>query len=132
MNKYLVGLIKYSCSFIVATGIFFLCVCLRNLFSQNNLKEIYRILADGFTIPCIVFLGVGLLLILSNFGALRGIGYAMKHLAVMLIPFMKKKHETYADYCERKKPLKGFGFIFVTSGVLAIPTIIFTILFYTV
>ncbi len=132
MNKYLKGLIKYSASFSVAIGMFFLAVCLRNLFSQTEIKQIYRILADGFTIPCVVFLGVGILLLFANWGAFKGIGYALKHLVTMLIPFLPKKHETYAEYCERQKPLHGFGFIFITSFVLAIPTIVFTILYYTV
>lgn len=129
MNKYLKTIIKYSITFAAGVGLFFLVVGLRNIYNQTDIKQIYRFLADGFTIPGVLMLCFGCLLLLSNWGALTGIGYALKHAITMLIPIIPKKHETYAEYCERRKPLKGFGFLFIVGFIFLATGIVFTILF---
>lgn len=129
MNKYLKLFIKYFCAISVGVGIFFLVTATRGMFSLTDKKEIFRYLADGFTIPAALFLGAGLLVFLANEGALDGLVYVVKHAVLMLIPLVKNKHESYGDFKERRKALHGFSFLFVTSGIFWIPTIVFLILY---
>ena len=99
----------------------------------NNyiLQQIYRYLSDGFIIPGVIFIAVGLLIFLSNEGALRGVGYVVKRAVLMLLPFLGAKHETYAEYCANYKKANGFSFFFIIGGLFTLAGIIFTILFYT-
>lgn len=129
MNKKITFLIKYLIGFIVAGGIFFLAVGLRNIYIETDLKQIYRALADGFTIPGVVFICFFLILWFSNLGSFQGIGYAMKHLISMLVPVNKKKTETYAQHIENQKKVSGYGFLFVIGGLFLLLGIVFTILF---
>ncbi|MGI6713604.1 MAG: DUF3899 domain-containing protein [Bacilli bacterium] len=125
-------ILKYAIAIVVAIAFFFLIVGLRNLFKQTELKEIYRILADGFTYPGIFYIGSGFLLFAANQGSFRGIGYALKRFVLMLIPFSKKKHETYADYLAKERTIKGYLFLFIIGGVFLLVAVVFIILFYTV
>lgn len=75
--------------------------------------EQYRVLSDGFAIPGMLGLLVGLLLSLSGQGALDGIGYCLAR-AVHALSFQGTKAESYQDYLERhqSKRMKGFGFLY--------------------
>ena len=113
MNKIVKNILKYSISFLIATGIFFLVISIRNIYSTTDLQQIYRYLSDGFIIPGVLFIAVGLLIFLSNEGALRGVGYVVKRAVLMLLPFLGAKHETYAEYCANYKKANGFSFFFI-------------------
>lgn len=129
-NKVII--LKYAIATVVAFAFFFLIVGLRDVFKQTELKEVYRILADGFTYPGIIYICSGFLLFAANQGSFRGIGYALKRFGLMLIPFSKKKHETYADYIAKERNIKGYLFLFILGGVFLLEAFIFIILFYTV
>ena len=131
MKKWVKELIKYSIAFVLATGLFFLVVSIRNIFNITDKKQIFRFLSDGFVIPGVVFIGAGALVFVSNFGALNGIAYGLKHAVLMLLPFMKKKHQTYAEFLESRKQTPGYIFIFVVGGLFFTLGILFMILFYT-
>ena len=126
-------LIKYGISFSVSFGMAWFYVSLRD-FQFQPLMEKYRILCDAFTIPGMVFILLGLLMILSNQGALDGISYAAQYAARLLIPgaLTKHKQERYLDYVERKRAnrAKGFGFLFVTGVVTMAIALVFMYLFY--
>lgn len=130
MNKNIKLLLKYLIGFSIASAIFFLAIDLRHIYQETELKEIYRSLADGFTIPGVVFICFFLILWFSNLGSFQGIGYAMKHLISMLIPVNKKKTETYAQHLENQKQVSGFGFLLVIGGLFLLLGIIFTILYF--
>lgn len=131
MNKNLVALIKYGSAVIFGAIIFFITISVRNIYTQTSIKEIYRYISDGFTIPGVIILCAGVLVFLSNQGAFMGVGYVVKHAVVMLIPFIKKKNESYQEYCEKKKAVKGYLFLFIVGGIYLILGIIFIILYYS-
>ncbi len=122
-------ILKYGISFLVATGIFFLVISVREIYTVTDTQQIYRFLSDGFVVPAAVFLCLGTLIWIANFGVFTGIGYAIKHAVLMLIPLSKKKHETYADYRENKQKVTGFAFLFVIGVIFLIPGVVFAILF---
>lgn len=125
-------ILRYVIGTLVAIVMFFIAISIRNIYGQTELLEIYRALSDGFTVPGIIFIGFGLLFWFANLGSFDGIGYALKHLFTMLIPFNRKKQGTYAEHLENKKPIHGFGFMFIIGGVFLLTGIIFMILFLSV
>lgn len=128
-NKKSAVILKYFLSFLVATTFFFLTISLRDIYSTTDQQEIYRTLSDGFAIPGVFFLCVGVLVWLSNQNAFDGIGYAVKHLFTMLIPLFPKKHETYQEFRESRNRVSGFGFLFIVGGLFLLLAIIFMLLF---
>ena len=130
MNSKTALFIKYIIGFLIASAIFFVTIGLRNIYEITDQKLIFRFLSDGFSVPGVMFISLYLLIWFSNLGSLDGIGYAMKHLISMLIPFIQKKHETYSQYIETKKPANGFGFLLVIGLVFLAAGVVFTILFF--
>ncbi|MBE6615179.1 MAG: DUF3899 domain-containing protein [Ruminococcaceae bacterium] len=103
--------------------------------SASSQVEKYRILADAFTIPGVLMLMIGLLVVIANEGLFEGLSYVMSYAVKMLIPGMHKEQERFGDYVERKRekgPVTGFGFLFITGAVFMGAAILFIILFYSI
>lgn len=100
-------------------------------FSALELAERFVLISDAFTIPGGILLMSGVLVALSNNGALDGVGYAMRLMVRMLIPGMGRKQERYGDYVERKKDkkLNGYGFLFISGGFFLLIGIVFMVLY---
>ncbi|MFA5485501.1 MAG: DUF3899 domain-containing protein [Bacilli bacterium] len=130
MNKTVAAILKYVVGFLIAAGIFFLAIGMRNIYTETDIRQIYRFLADGFSIPGMLYLGLGFLIWFANLGTFHGIGYSLRHLFMMLLPFVRKKHQTYADYVEAQKTVSGYAFLFIIGGVFFATGIVFTILFF--
>ncbi len=66
-----------------------------------------RVLCDGFTLPGLLFLLIGLLLWLTGKGALDGLGYLVQFIGRALIPGLSAKApKTYLEYTQRpRRPL---------------------------
>lgn len=126
-------LLKYGLTGLAAAGMVILYVNLRE-FATLPLVEKYLVLCDGFTIPGLVLVMVGLLIWLTNLGALDGISYAVGYAFKMLVPGYKDKQETYGDYVARKreKRVTGYGFLFVVGGICLAAALVFMVLFYSI
>ncbi len=130
-NKTIIKLIQYGAAFLFATALFFIVVSLRNIYTQTSVVEIMRFLSDGFIVPGVLLICFGAIVAVANMGSFYGIGYAMKHCIEMLIPFTKKKHQTYKEYIENKKPISNYYFLYVVGAVFTIIGIIFMIIWFT-
>ena len=125
-------LLKYG-----ITGGICLCLavfyCVARDFSQLELVEKYRVLCDGFTIPGLLSLCVGVLIWASNDGIFYGLGYCLDVARKALIPGGRYKMEKYYDYVMRHKEkiITGYGFLFVCGGVCMAAAIVFLVLFYS-
>ncbi len=133
-TKWWVTLIIFVAEFAAATGLFFATLLIRNFFEQKFPKETtYRYLADAFTIPGVVFILIGVLVILVSQGAFNGIGYAMRHLGRMLFPFFIRKDITYYEYLQNRKAARktvSYLSFLIVGSVFLIGAVIFIILFY--
>ena len=100
---------------------------------EMDLVQWYRVLCDGFTIPGLMMILVGLLFWLGNLGAFYAFGYLFRYVIKAFAPDAIKIGR-YLDYVEeqREKQLKGFGFLFVAGGILMTVAIVFLALFYGV
>lgn len=131
-NPVLKIIIKYVIMLVIGTAMVLITFSTHDLYSTTELAKRYKIIADAFTVPGALFLLLGLLIALSNQGSLHAIGYMLKRLGLMLIPFSKKEHETYSDYVANKESVSGYSFIVYSGLVFMAVAVVFTILFYTV
>ena len=94
--------------------------------------EKLRLLSDALTIPGVILIMVGFLVMVANGGFFNGISYAFNYAVRMLIPGASKDVGKYKDYVERrsKAPKLGFSFLFVVGGVFLAVAIVLIILFY--
>ena len=127
------GLLKYGISTVVC-AIFVVFYCAARDFSQMEQVEKYRTLCDGFTIPGLLALCVGVLIWASNDGVFYGLSYCLNVAWRALIPGARYKFERYYDYVTRKREKKfaGYGFLFLSGGVCMAIAIVFMLLFYSV
>ena len=98
-------LLKYGITILVGAALVFAVLGINSFFSTPNMSkaEYFRKLSDAFTVPGLFFILLSLLILVSSKGAFTGIGYALRHVARMLLPFLVKKDITYAEYVENKK-----------------------------
>lgn len=131
-------LIKYGICFGVASLITFVVFWIRGFFT-SDLGVNLQILSDGFSVSGILLLLFAGMLFVSGEGALIGIGFVMRSVALIFIPMGRKHQETYAQYRERKlgekkKPgdssLLVVGLLFLLTGIIL--TVVWYLNFYTV
>ena len=94
----------------------------------------YRVLCDGFFLPGIFMIFIGLMFMMNNLGALDTISFAFHYLAHTFLPVAFGEGQSYLDYVEsrREKRVRGFGCLFAVGlGFVAIAAV-FLILFYSV
>ena len=132
-DKVRANLLKYGISGAVCLGLAVFYCAVRD-FSQMELVEKYRTLCDGFTIPGLLCLCVGVLIWASNDGFFHGLSYCLNVAWRALIPGGRYKHERYYDYVIRKKEkrIPGYGFLFLCGGVCMAIAIVFLVLFYRI
>ncbi|MCR5231689.1 MAG: DUF3899 domain-containing protein [Acholeplasmatales bacterium] len=131
-KKVIVGvIIKYSVAIIVATGLLFMALGLRNYFSVEDNKEKIKMLSDGFTIPGVFLCLLGVLVWISNQGAFTGVSYLVKRMFTALLPRFRKE-ETYAEYRENRKKYSGYLFLFIVGGAFLITGIVLAIVYMNI
>jgi hypothetical protein len=124
-------LLKYGISAAVCIAIV-VAYSLAEEIASQEMVNVYRILSDAFFLPAALFLFSGLLVWLSNEGALDAIGYMISGVIRFLIPAGQLKHEKYADYVERRreKNVTGYSFLFVVGAVCLVAALVFTWLYF--
>lgn len=125
-NKLL--LTKYLICFGVAAAIMVVVFAINGFFT-DNLRTNFQVLSDGFTVSGVLLMLFAGVLYISREGALIGIGYVMRNVVLAFIPMGRTKHETYAQYRERKtsKVTKSgdhcvvlTGLVFMIIGVICL------------
>lgn len=132
------NVLKYTIC--AGVGVVFVCLIsfMRNIFEMTDRKDIFRTLCDAFTVPGVMFMLFGLLLIIAREGAFDGIAFGLRRAVEMIIPAYRGKHEKYADYKAKKEEKhklekqSGVGFMFVVGGVFFIVALVFLALYYNV
>ena len=127
-------LLKYGITAAVGGCMAWTVLDLHGFAAAQSLVDKYRILADAFTIPGVVILLSGVLVLISNEGIFEGLSYVMSYAVKMLIPGAAQKMETFRDYLLRRREnrVKGYGFLYVTAVVFLAAAGVFMALFYSV
>ena len=125
-------LLKYGISSAVVIGIMVAYLLSRDITNQK-LVDVYRLLSDAFTLPALLFLFSGLMVWLSNEGALDAVGYLVQGVIQFFIPAGQLKHEKYADYVARRreKTVTGYSFLFVVGLICLVGSLVFTWLYFS-
>lgn len=124
-------LLKYGISVLVCIGIGIGYIADKD-FTNLPLMEQYRILSDAFFLPAYIFLASGIMVWLSNQGALDAVGYLMVSVVRFLIPGGALRREKYGDYVARRreKNVSGFGFLFFVGLACLVGAIVFRELYF--
>lgn len=128
-------LLKYGITALIGALMVF--IVMRNYGYADAATQVDKvlILSNAFTIPGVILIMVGFLVMASNEGAFNGISYAMSYAVRMLIPGGgAAKQEKYGDYVmrRREKEKAKVGFIFLVGLVYLVVAIVFTVLFYQI
>ena len=117
---------------IVGVGIIVFAMFARN-FAMETAKDWMHVLTDGFfAAGALLMLFYGLMYVSSE-GAFLGVGYAMGRVVQALVPFVRKQHETYQQYRERKlskSHKKGDGAVFFTGLIFFAISLVFLLIWY--
>ena len=129
-----INLTKYG-SAVLAVALLVVSYLQTNPIAGKPLVDQYRILSDAFSIPGLLLIFAGLLIWVSNAGALDAISYCLSTAITALIPGRRVLgFEKYGDYKERKsgKAIKGYGFLFVVGAAATAVSIVFVFLYESV
>ena len=133
MEKFKKIIIKYSISLVIGAALVLLFLDLNGFYLAETMLEKYKLIADAFTIPGVIFIMVGALVWVSTTGFFDILSYALGRAARSLIPGgAAKEAESFHDYKARKVDARfsGYAFILYTGLLFLVVSIIFTILFF--
>lgn len=129
-------LIKYGICFGVASLITVGVFWIRDFFTDDIGVNI-QILSDGFFVSGILLLMFAGMMFISSEGALLGVGFALRGVIQVFVPTVGQKHETYAQYRDRKLAEKNakntnvpYACILVVGLIFLAVSIIFTVIWY--
>lgn len=130
--------VKYIICFLVGAALCVFILVNRNVIAITDKKELFKTLCDAFTVPGVILILFGVLLLIANAGAFDGVSYGIRRAIAALIPVYRGKVEKYAEYKEKKEQKretdKGFSckfMFFVGLGFFAV-SLIFLALYYSV
>ena len=132
MNGTRKTVIKYLATIGGAMLMCLIVIWLRDLGSEENLAQRYRILADAFSVPGVILMCFSGIMWVSSDGFFDSLGYAFSRVGGMFIPFIKTKHETYYDYKQRKKEKRkkeGFWYLFFVGFGFVLISVVFVVLY---
>ena len=112
----------------------FLVIWSKGFFTQSAADNI-QILSDAFFVPGILMTLFAGMMYISGEGALIGIGFVLRNVALTFVPMGRAKQERYADYRARKlsqTKKHNTGCILVTGLVFLFIGIVFTVIWSAV
>ena len=121
-------LLKYGLTVLAAAAMVFGCLYLNNYSSDMALLEKYKCLTNAFSIAGVMLLCVGAMVWVSTTGFFDGIGYALKHMAGMLVPGYFKVESSFADYKTEmadKRKSSPVAHLIIVGAVCMVITMIF-------
>lgn len=124
-------IINYSAAAGIGVLLFFLVAFIQKLFWQSSQEEIFKILCDCFTVPGLVLVFVGLLVVCSNGGTFDMLGFGVKK----FFGLFKKESDKQTFYEYRQNKLanrRSFWYLLVVGGVFVAAAVIFLILYHNV
>ena len=104
------------------------------VFKQESTSDVYKLLVNGFFVPGVFILGIGLLVLASNGGTFDMLIYVTKKFFDMFRkPQYRKITDTFYDYRKAKQDHPGeFGFLVLTGLGFIIVSLILLIFYYQV
>ena len=134
MEKIKAIIIRYAATTLIGAALTLAFLYLNGYSTELASVDKYRLMTDAFSIPGIIFIMVGALVLVSTQGFFDMISFGLGRFARALVPFSKRSDETYYDYKKRKSEerFSGYSFLFVVGGVFLLVAGIFMVLFFSV
>lgn len=126
-------IIKYVIMAVVMLFMSFLIALSGKVFEQTKTKDIMKILCDSFSVPGVIVICVGLLILISDTGFFSGLKYVGKSILGVFIPGMRLKQKKYEGYKEKETNLKknrSVAMFFVTGACSLLISCVFLVLYY--
>lgn len=127
-----VTLRNYAICFGIEALIAFLVIWSKGFFTESVSVNI-QILSDAFFVSGILMTLYAGMLYVSGEGALIGIGFVLRNVALTFIPMGRARHEKYADYRARKlgaAKKHNNSYILVTGLIFLFIGIVFNVIWY--
>ena len=104
------------------------------VFKQESASDVYKLLVNGFFVPGVFILGIGLLVLASNGGTFDMLIYGTKKFFDMFRkPQYRKITDTFYDYRKAKQEHPGeFGYMILTGLGFIIVSLILLVFYYQV
>ena len=126
-------LIKYLVCFGIASLIAFIVIWVKGFFTDSTSVNL-QITSDAFFVSGILMTLFAGMMFVSGEGALLGIGFILKSVALIFVPMGRNRHELYKDSRERKlaeRRDRSFGYILVVGLIYLAVGITFTVIWYS-
>lgn len=123
---------SYAVTAVCGLALFAVILVLHGFADAETLADRYRIICDALTIPAVIMIMVGLLILIANMGALDGISYSIRGIGRQFVPFLRLKNETFYDYVQRKKEKRKqreYKFVFIVGAAFLALAVVFLVLF---
>ncbi len=128
-------LTRYLVTAIIAGMATCIVMWLRDYSSILPAAERYKILSDAFTVPGVILIMFSGIMWVASDGFFDGLGYVFGRAGSMLLPFFKKKHQTYYDYKTEKAEKRdkhSFLHILIVGAVFTAVAAVFVVLYESV
>lgn len=117
---------KYLIKFSIMIVISIIIIITKDIASKETAADIFNVLTDAFTVPGILFVCFGLLIMCANQGTFDMLSYGCQALfAVFKKDPTERKYRTFADYreakAEKNKPFSSYiisGLIYIAIGII--------------
>ncbi|MCR5067789.1 MAG: DUF3899 domain-containing protein [Erysipelotrichaceae bacterium] len=131
MNKQTAAILKKYGSAIITCGLITFWYISANYALAPNQMERYRVISDGFAIPGMLAVCLGLMIKAASTGILDGLVYGIRNLVLSLLPGGRLRIKKYGDYVEerRARRITGTGFITHVGLLFCLISLIFVILY---
>ena len=123
-------LMKYGLTTVITAALSIYYAASRDALQLEPL-EMYRVLCDAFSLPGMLLLLFGLMMVMNDLGALDTLAFFGHYLLRTFLPVAFGKGMSYLDYVEdrRANRKKGYGFLLIIGGVFTLIGVVFLILF---
>ena len=127
-----VKLIKYAVCVGIEALIAFLVIWSKGFFAHSGAVNL-QIAADAFFVAGVLMTLFAGLMYVSGEGALIGIGFVLRNVALSFVPMGRMRHAKYADYRARKLGAikkQGNSYGLGTGRIFLFIGIVFTVIWY--
>ena len=123
INKYLITLgIGFALALYIAYS--------KDVFAQTELSKIFHILTDSFTLPAVLFTGIGALAFVSNEGGFDALSYGLTSFFDLFRKEKRNKYKTFYDYkVEKAQKTISVNFILI-CGIIFMAIMLIMYLLY--
>lgn len=128
-------LIRFSASFVIGGALALLSLVLRGFFADvYEGKDLFRYLADAFTIPGLTLVLSGVLTWCTRQGTFDGMAFSIGLFFRTIFQPSTLAKKSYPDYVaeknEKRKEKPGYAYLYLAGGVYLVFAVVFLLLFY--